>query len=91
MDAVLQHVDNRAEVRVAIGWHRHDDKISVLEEIRSTVRDLRRANNGACKRAPEHIDPRITFADIASGSENGDRATCFGHNGTSGNHEHGTR
>jgi hypothetical protein len=69
MNTLLQHLDNRAEVRVAIRWHGQDDQIRVLEQIRSTVIDIRRPNNGACECAPEHIDPRITGADIVSGSE----------------------
>ena len=91
MDTLLQHLDNRAEVRVGVSWHGQDEQIGVLEAIRSTVRDIRRPNNSACECAAEHIDPRITGADIVSGSENGDRATCVRHGRTGRNHEHGTR
>ena len=90
MDTLLQHLHNRAEVSVAVSWHGQDNQIGVLEAIPSTVIDIRRPNNVACEGPAEHIGPRITCADIASGSENGDRATCFGHARTGRNHEYRT-
>ena len=91
MDTLLQHLDNRAEVSVAVSRHGQDDQIGVLEAIRSTLRSIRGPNNGACECPSEHIDSRITRGDIASGGENGDRATCFGHGRTGRNHQHRTR
>ena len=91
MNTLLQHLDNCAEVSVAVSWHGQDDQIGVLEAIRSAVIDVRRPNNSACECAPEHIDPRITCADVVSGGENGNRATCVGYARIGRNYEHGTR
>jgi hypothetical protein len=93
MDTLLEHLDNRVDLRVraTVRLHRQHNQICLLEAIRCTLVDLRRPNHSAPECCPEHIDPGVGGTVVTPGRENRRDTKCVGHDRAGGNDEYRTR